>query len=251
MLAIASSPEKMIPLTDIYQFIKLRFPFYSQSSIGSGWQNSIRHNLSLIKCFSRVNRDVPGGKGGLWTFDMNDSSWMRLHKDKRKMWWLAESEDYDVIPDQYNNEYMDNGYYEPEKETAEQSVVVRGEPQYAPVGFNDNNKRNYSEISEPVGNDDNTERSPKVQKPMEVVKKEEVAYPKKHLGQPIIYQGKHIGWKTDFDVDPLDNSYTGNHMGNEEAGGEESDEDGDMSDEHDDLGRYEQPTSEIENGNLN
>ena len=38
----------------------------------------------------------------------------------------------------------------------------------------------------------------------------------KHVGEPIIYQGKHIGWKTDHEVDPLNNSYTGNHKNDDE-----------------------------------
>ena len=47
----------------------------------------------------------------------------------------------------------------------------------------------------------------------------------KGMGEPIIYQGKHIGWKTDFDVDPLDNGYSGGNMEHANVGGESEDED--------------------------
>lgn len=55
-MAIEQSPSKSLPVKDIYGWILEHFPYFS--SAPTGWKNSVRHNLSLNKCFRKVERGL-------------------------------------------------------------------------------------------------------------------------------------------------------------------------------------------------
>ncbi|KAI7833651.1 fork head domain-containing protein, partial [Kickxella alabastrina] len=75
--AIIISTTKQLTLREIYDSINRMYPQICQGP-DVGWQNTIRHNLSLNQCFQRIPRHQLSpsqtsrlrGKGSYWTVDV-------------------------------------------------------------------------------------------------------------------------------------------------------------------------------------
>ena len=67
-MSILRAPNRRLTLAQIYKWISDTFSYYRASE--TGWQNSIRHNLSLNKSFIKQERpkDDPG-KGNYWAIE--------------------------------------------------------------------------------------------------------------------------------------------------------------------------------------
>lgn len=53
-LAIDDSNDKALPVKEIYAWIVAHYPYFKTAP--TGWKNSVRHNLSLNKCFQKVEK---------------------------------------------------------------------------------------------------------------------------------------------------------------------------------------------------
>ena len=79
-MAILQAPGKRLTLAQIYKWISDSYSYYSAAE--TGWQNSIRHNLSLNKAFVKQERpkDDPG-KGNYWVIAAGEEE--KFNKDKQ------------------------------------------------------------------------------------------------------------------------------------------------------------------------
>ena len=80
-MAILRAPDRRLTLAQIYRWISDTFAHYKNKA-EPGWQNSIRHNLSLNKAFYKQERpkDDPG-KGNYWAIEPGKET-MFINKDK-------------------------------------------------------------------------------------------------------------------------------------------------------------------------
>ncbi|XP_066247520.1 uncharacterized protein [Euwallacea similis] len=71
--SIIESPDKQLTLNEIYNWFQNTFCYFRRNA--ATWKNAVRHNLSLHKCFMRVENV----KGAVWTVDEVDNSLFQVH----------------------------------------------------------------------------------------------------------------------------------------------------------------------------
>lgn len=80
--AILESPGKQLSLSAIYVWLQREFAYFRQNE--ATWKNAVRHNLSLHKCFRRVET----ASGSVWVVDENE---YQRRKAKRVVRWFPNS----------------------------------------------------------------------------------------------------------------------------------------------------------------
>ncbi|CDK13559.1 Fork-head domain-containing protein [Caenorhabditis elegans] len=73
--AIMESSDCQLTLNEIYTWFTETFAYFRRNA--ATWKNAVRHNLSLHKCFQRVEQNV---KGAVWTVD--DSEFYRRRPNR-------------------------------------------------------------------------------------------------------------------------------------------------------------------------
>merc|ERR1712241_583734 len=82
-LALKNSHTGSMSVSEIYKFMCEHFPYFKNAP--SGWKNSVRHNLSLNKCFEKIEKPASNGsqrKGCLWA--MNPNKIQKMNEEVQK-----------------------------------------------------------------------------------------------------------------------------------------------------------------------
>uniref|UniRef100_A0A8D2Q8X1 Forkhead box N4 n=1 Tax=Varanus komodoensis TaxID=61221 RepID=A0A8D2Q8X1_VARKO len=81
-MALKNSKTGSLPVSEIYSFMKEHFPYFKTAP--DGWKNSVRHNLSLNKCFEKVENKLSGTsrKGCLWA--LNPAKIDKMEEEMKK-----------------------------------------------------------------------------------------------------------------------------------------------------------------------
>ncbi|XP_030236877.1 forkhead box protein N1 [Gadus morhua] len=81
-MALKNSKTGSLPVSEIYNFMTEHFPYFKTAP--DGWKNSVRHNLSLNKCFEKVENKNGNSsrKGCLWA--LNPAKVDKMHEELQK-----------------------------------------------------------------------------------------------------------------------------------------------------------------------
>ncbi|KAF6017257.1 hypothetical protein EB796_024418 [Bugula neritina] len=83
-MALKNSKHGSLPVAEIYNFMIRHFPYFKTAP--DGWKNSVRHNLSLNKCFEKIENPNADGtnsrKGCLWA--LNPTKMKKMDEEVNK-----------------------------------------------------------------------------------------------------------------------------------------------------------------------
>ncbi|XP_073425813.1 forkhead box protein P1 isoform X7 [Dendrobates tinctorius] len=114
--AILESPEKQLTLNEIYNWFTRMFAYFRRNA--ATWKNAVRHNLSLHKCFVRVENV----KGAVWTVD-------ELEFQKRRPQKIS-GEDRHCSPSLIKNIHTSHAYCTPLNAALQASMAENSIPLY-------------------------------------------------------------------------------------------------------------------------
>jgi len=87
--AILEAPYQQLTLHDIYSWFTTTFCYFRRNA--ASWKNAVRHNLSLHKCFKRVENV----KGAVWTVD--DQEYHKKRNPKGNNQWTSALESPKIV----------------------------------------------------------------------------------------------------------------------------------------------------------
>ncbi|KAM3914595.1 forkhead box protein P1 isoform 4-T9 [Leptodactylus fuscus] len=114
--AILESPEKQLTLNEIYNWFTRMFAYFRRNA--ATWKNAVRHNLSLHKCFVRVENV----KGAVWTVD-------EIEFQKRRPQKIS-GEDRHCSPSLIKNIQTSHAYCSPLSAALQASMAENSIPLY-------------------------------------------------------------------------------------------------------------------------